>query len=137
MPTRHRPSKNLQNILLANLLDRAESMPGEPACRRLSNNLQVDIKITENDRKTHLQISRSGRFPGVSEWRSVLRHWPARSRRSSNARLGAIYALSGRPGKDWCDIRNTENSKPMEFQGLLNYSFLETNAHSDIPVLCH
>jgi hypothetical protein len=75
MATRHRPSKNLQNIL-ANLLNQAESNPGEPARRRLSNNLQVDIKVTKKDCKTHLQISRSGRYPGESEWRSILRHWP-------------------------------------------------------------
>lgn len=62
MAIRHRPSKNLQNIL-ANLLDQAETNPGEPARQRLRDKLQVDIRVVPDNGKTHLQISRSRRYP--------------------------------------------------------------------------
>jgi len=73
MTTNHKPASRLCSIL-ANLLQRAEANPGQPVQTRLTNNLQIDLKVAGT--VVMLLISRSDVFPSECEWRTVLRHWP-------------------------------------------------------------
>jgi len=73
MTTNHKPSKRLCTIL-SDLLQRAEANPGQPVMTRLTNNLRIDLKVAGN--VTMLLISRSDVFPSLTEWHTVLRHWP-------------------------------------------------------------
>jgi hypothetical protein len=70
---RHKPSRNLQSIL-SDLLSRATLTPGEPVQTRLTNNLQIDIRVMGGI--VALLISRSSVYPSDTEWKTICRHWP-------------------------------------------------------------
>ena len=73
MTTNHKPSRNLQRILI-NLNDRALHHEGEPFTIKLTNNLRIDFRIKAGI--ASLLISRSSVFPSRVEWRTIRRHWP-------------------------------------------------------------
>ncbi len=73
MPTKHKPSKNLQRIL-TDLNNQALRHDGEPITIKLTNNLRIDFRIKKG--VASLLISRSSIFPSRVEWRTVRRHWP-------------------------------------------------------------
>ncbi len=73
MPTNHKPSRNLQNIL-TKLNDQALLHEGEPVTIKLTNNLRIDFRILGG--VASLLLSRSSVFPGDVELTTVRRHWP-------------------------------------------------------------
>jgi hypothetical protein len=79
MTTKHKPSPQLCS-LLADLLARAEANPGQLQTARLTNNLKVDVTVSDDEDGgaplVHLAISRTSSYPSDSDWCSILRHWP-------------------------------------------------------------
>jgi hypothetical protein len=71
--TVNKPSVILRSTL-SQLIDHAESNPGEIVSARLTNNLKIDLRVQGG--YIQLRVSRSSTWPTEADWRMVLRHWP-------------------------------------------------------------
>jgi hypothetical protein len=104
MTTKHRPSP-ARKILLAGLLRAAEANLGQLQTCRLTNNLKVDVTVSDDKdsgaARVHLAISRSSTYPTDADWRSILRHWPYPIQASPTPmlRYGRRYLTASWPTK--------------------------------------
>ena len=62
------------DVIIADLVQLAETNPGIPQRYTINGGLRVDVLVHHG--RTQLQVSRESEFPTLDEYRMVLNNWP-------------------------------------------------------------